>query len=296
MTARVLVTGGSGQLGQALRAQDWGEGIALLTPGRAELDLTDAAAVTAWLDEHRPDLIVNAAAHVAVDRAESEPEAAQAINAAAPATLARWAGARGLPLIQLSTDYVFPGTGEGFHGEDDPTGPASVYGRTKLAGEEAVLTHAPRGVVLRTAWVVSPYGGNFLKTMLRLGAERSELTVVADQHGSPTSALDLAAAIVSMARRMLADPAHPAGRYHFVNAGEATWHGLAVFLFERAAASGRKVPVVNPVTTADYPTAARRPANSRLGTVRITRDFGIVPRPWREAVGEVADRLLEGAS
>ena len=293
MSKRILVTGGSGQLGQALRAAEWEESIELRTPSHAELDLTDAQVVAAWLDAERPDLIVNAAAYVAVDRAENEMDAAHALNAVAPATLARWCGAHDVPLIQISTDYVFSGAGEGFLGEDDTTGPLNVYGRTKLAGEEAVLAHAPRGVVLRTAWLVSPYAGNFLKTMLRLAAERDEIAVVADQQGCPTSAQDLAAAIVSMAGRMLIDPAHPAGRFHFVNAGEASWFELAGFLFERASALGRPVPVVRPISTADYPTPARRPADTRLATARIARDFGIAPRPWREAVGEVVDRLLE---
>lgn len=293
---RILITGASGQLGTALRAQPWAPGTTLLTPSHAELDLTDRAATLAWLDAETPDLIVNAAAHAAVDRAESEPEAAMALNAEAPATLAGWAGAHDKPLIHLSTDYVFGGQGDGFLAEDGPTAPINVYGRSKLAGEEAVLAAAPRAAIVRTAWLVSPFGGNFAKTMLRLGAQRSELTVVCDQHGSPTSAIDLAAALRGMAERMLADPAHATGRFHFVNAGEASWHELASFLFERAAALGRPAPGVRPVPASEYPTPARRPTNSRLATARITREFGVTPRPWREAVGEMVADMLEAVS
>jgi len=291
--SRILITGGSGQLGTALARLDWPAGVALDLPGRAELDLADPASIQAWLAANPPALILHSGAYTAVDKAESEPDLAMRINGDAPGLLAAHAAAAGIPIVHVSTDYVFDGSKPAPYDEEDPTAPLGVYGATKLAGEQAVLASGARAVVLRTAWVLSPDGNNFVKTMLRLGAERDSLGVVADQIGCPTSAHDIALAMQAIGRRLLSDQAAPTGIYHFVNGGAASWHDLAGFVFARAAAAGRKTPQLNAIATADYPTPARRPANSRLDTAKIARDYDIHPPHWHAAIGDILNILLE---
>lgn len=283
----ILVTGGSGQIGRALKRLRPD----LATPTRDQLDLADPEALGEMVAARAWDAVINCGAYTAVDRAEGDVVAAWQVNAIAPAALAAATRNAGIPLIHVSTDYVFDGAKAEPYVEDDAVAPLGVYGASKEAGEQAVRTANPRHIILRTAWVVSPDGANFIKTMLRLGATRPELGVVADQHGCPTSAADIAAAILSIAGR-LGQPDAPVGTYHFVNAGEASWAELAAAVFARAATHGRIVPAVRPITTADYPTPARRPANSRLSTARIERDFAIVPRPWRTAIDAIVDTLL----
>lgn len=288
---RILLTGGTGQVGTALRRAapvDW----TLAAPTRAELDLADPVALAAIVAQGGWDAVVNAAAYTAVDRAEGDVVAAWQANALAPAALAAATAQAGIPIVHVSTDYVFDGSKAEPYDEADPVAPIGVYGASKEGGEQAVRTANPRHLILRTAWVVSADGANFVKTMLRLGADRPELRVVADQHGCPTAAADIAAALVRVVTRLL-QPEPPHGTYHFVNAGEATWHALAEAVFARAGTHGRAVPRVVPITTADYPTPARRPAHSRLATARITRDFGVRPRPWRAAIDEIVDRLTQ---
>jgi dTDP-4-dehydrorhamnose reductase len=238
--------------------------------------------------------IINAGAWTAVDAAESHAAEAWAANALGPAALARASGEAGIPLVHLSTDYVFDGGLDRPYREDDPVGPTSVYGASKAAGEVAVAALNPRHVILRTAWVFSPWGANFVRTMLRLGQSRDGLSVVADQHGCPTSAQDIAAGVGAVCARLSGDGA-PSGVFHFAGAGETTWFGLASRVFERAAAAGRKTPVLTPIASADWPTPVRRPANSRLDTTAFTRTFGHAPRPWTETADEVTDRLLQSA-
>jgi dTDP-4-dehydrorhamnose reductase len=294
--ARWLVTGGTGQVGGAL--------VALLgerawAPGRDSLDLfalPDDAELDALLGREGIGGIVNCGAWTAVDAAEEHRVFALAANADAPRRLACAAARRGIPIVHVSTDYVFPGDLEGrAYREDDSTGPHSEYGRTKLSGEIAVRESGARHAIVRTAWVVSATGNNFIKTMLRLGAERDELRVVADQHGCPTHAGDLAAALLHIGERFLTDHDQPSGLWHFANVGETTWHGLAEHVFARAASLGLPVPQLSAITTADYPTPAKRPANSRLDIGKIYADFGIRPRPWREAVDEIVDALANSA-
>lgn len=285
----ILVTGGTGQVGQELARLDWGSDTTLLLPPRAELDLASVETVAQYLALHAVDLVINAAAHTAVDRAETEVAAAFATNALGPAALADATRERGIALIHLSTDYVFSGAKQTPYVEDDPVGPLGIYGASKLAGELAVRLGNPRSVVLRTAWVLSVHGNNFLKTMRRLSATRSELNVVADQRGCPTAAGDIAAAVQVIARAHLASADAPSGTYHFVNAGEASWCDLANAIF----AMDESATVARPIPATDYPTPARRPANSRLSTAKITRDFGIVPRPWLEAVAEIISELKQ---
>jgi dTDP-4-dehydrorhamnose reductase len=287
----VLLAGGAGQVGTELRARAPGHW-RIAAPASRELDIARADQVAAALAARPWSLIVNAAAYTQVDRAEDEVEAAWRANALGPAILAGGAARAGVPLIHLSTDYVFDGKKPAPYVEDDPVAPLGVYGASKEGGEQAVRTAHPRHVILRTAWVVSPHGANFIKTMFRLAAERPALRVVDDQHGSPTSAGDLAEALVAVGERLIADPAAPAGTYHFANAGEATWRELAQAAFEVRAAHGLPAPAIEPIATADYPTRARRPANSRLSTAMLQRDYGITPRPWREAVRDVVEALV----
>ena len=285
-TPAILVTGGSGQVGIGLLHANRGR-FDLVTPGRGELDLASPEAIRAAVAARDWAAVINCAAYTAVDRAESEPDAAFAINAQAPAIFAEATAARGIPLLHVSTDYVFDGTKDGFYVEDDPVAPLGVYGASKEAGERAVRDAQPRHVILRTAWVVSPWGSNFVKTMLRLGREREELRVVNDQHGCPTGAPDIAEALLTIAGRLLEGGAS-FGTYHFVNAGDGSWYDLARAIFDRVAGTA---PRLTPIPTSAYPTPARRPANSRLLTAKIARDYGIAARDWRAMLDDLLDQL-----
>ena len=289
--SEILLTGGSGQVGTALRLLAW-PGATVVAPGRAELDMADPAALAAMVASRPWALVINCAAYTAVDRAESDVVAAWTVNALAPAALAAACARAGVPILHVSTDYVFDGAKPAPYVETDPVGPLGVYGASKEGGEQTVRTANPRHVILRTAWVVSATGSNFVKTMLRLGAERPLLRVVADQHGCPSSAADIATAIAAIAARQINDANCPCGTWHFTNAGETTWHGFAQEIFVQAAARGGPTPQVEAITTAQYPTPARRPANSRLSTAKIARDFGIAPQPWQAALGPILAQLL----
>jgi dTDP-4-dehydrorhamnose reductase len=291
----ILITGGAGQVGLELARAQWPANVRLHLPTRAELDLGDAGAVRAAFGATPFKAVINSGAYTAVDKAETEVAAAFAANAMGPAILAEATRAADIPLIQVSTDYVFDGSGERDYAETDPVGPLGVYGASKLAGEVAVTTGNPRSVVMRTAWVLSPHRANFLKTMLRLAADRPALRVVEDQEGCPTSARDIAEALKTIALRMIDDPDAPTGVYHFVNAGSTTWAGLAREIMALSAARGGPRATVEGITTADYPTPARRPSNSRLDTFKITRDYGIAPRPWKDAVAEIVAELIPEA-
>lgn len=288
----VLVTGGTGQVGRALLEHRWPDGWRAVAPTRAELDVSDPAAIAAAVCARPWAAVINAAAYTAVDRAEDDVVAAWTINALAPAAFARACRAMHVPLIQVSTDYVFDGSKHGAWEVDDPTAPLGVYGASKLGGELAVRVTHPRHAIVRTAWIVSAQGSNFVKTMLRLGSECSGLRVVADQHGSPTAAHDLAAALATIAIRLVGDPAAPTGTFHFANAGPTSWHGFAETIFDGARARGRPKPSVEPITSADYPALAPRPANSLLSTRAIEQAFDVTPRPWREALEDILDELI----
>ncbi|WMS41035.1 dTDP-4-dehydrorhamnose reductase [Acuticoccus sp. MNP-M23] len=284
---KALVIGRNGQVAQALVERAAGTGIAVDARGRPDVDLADPATLAPALDDARPDIVINAAAYTAVDAAESDEAAAHALNAAGPGALAALCAERGLPLIHLSTDYVFDGKSDRPYREDDPVGPQGAYGRTKLAGEELVAASGARALILRTAWVYSPFGGNFVKTMLRVGKERDALRVVADQFGNPTSALDIADGVLALAKR--ADQwGDGAQIYHMVGAGETSWHGFAEGIFALAPFS----PSVEGITTAEYPTPAKRPANSRLETARLAADHNVALPHWRESLPGVVARIL----
>lgn len=292
MSHRILVTGAQGQLGRSLAELDWPGSVELDLVGSRALDVSDEGAVAQRLSGGRYGAVINAAAYTAVDRAESDPVAAFRVNALAPAILARHAADAVIPLIHVSTDYVFDGQGEGFYHEEDRTEPLGVYGASKLAGELAVRSIYPRSTIIRTAWLFSPFGANFVKTMLRLGAERNELRVVDDQIGSPTSAADLAQAIQVILLTQLRRGDCPAGIYHFVNSGVTSWCRFAREILAQASERGLGMARVTAIATADYPTPARRPANSRLSTDKIGRDYGVTPRPWQEALAEVVAELV----
>jgi len=285
----LLVTGGSGQVGGAVAALASRNGVAVVAPDRAECDLTDPAALRAFVGRGPWRAIVNCAAYTAVDRAESEAGLAHAINAEAPGILAELAAARDIPIVHVSTDYVFDGTKDAPYLESDPIAPLGVYGSTKAAGEAAVRQAAPGShAIVRTAWVLSAGGANFLNTMLRLGEERDLVRVVADQHGSPTNAADLAEVLLAIVDREAAT----GETWHAVNGGDASWYDLARHIFDRSAAAGRKTPRLEPITTQDYPTPAQRPANSRLATEKLRAGLGLTLRPWRDAVDAILDERL----
>lgn len=275
---RVLLFGANGQVGHALLSLGR-DHLTWLPAGRNDCDLADAESVQRVIEDAQPDAIVNAAAYTAVDKAESDRERCFAVNAEAPSVMARAATAIGARLIHYSTDYVFDGTKDAPYVEEDPTGPRNVYGASKLAGEDAILKSGANATILRTSWVYSNHGSNFMKTMLRLGAERPELRIVADQHGAPTSAEAIAEATV----RLLEQPASP-GLFHMTAAGDTTWFGFAEAIF---VAAGVSTPRLVPIATADYPTPAARPANSILKNDRFSQTFGFALPHWRDQLDAV---------
>jgi dTDP-4-dehydrorhamnose reductase len=287
---RILVTGRDGQVARSL-AERGAEhpGLTLLFVARPDCDLAVPGSARAVIEAARPDLVVNAAAFTAVDRAESEEDVAFRINAEGAGEVAEAAAAVGAPVIQLSTDYVYDGEGEAPLTEDRPIAPLGAYGRTKAAGEDKVRAANPDHLILRTAWVHSPFGHNFVKTMLRLAAGRDELSVVADQRGSPTSALDLAGVILALAQRRLAGDRSGWGEtYHAAGAGEASWAGFAAEIMRQAGAATR----IRPIATADYPTPARRPAWSVLSGAKLRGTFGLGLDDWQHALRPVVARLV----
>lgn len=286
----ILVFGGSGQVGQELSRAAGLRALALHALPHGETDISDDAAVAAAMTRWKPRLVVNAAAYTKVDLAESHVEEARKGNEIGPGLLATACARAGVPMIHVSTDYVFDGTKNGPYLESDAVCPISVYGRTKAAGEEAVRQALRHHVILRTAWVYGEFGNNFLKTVLRLAATRNELRIVADQHGSPTSAFELAEAILGVASALLHDR-DLAGTYHFTAAGSTTWHGFASRVVAAAAPVTGRHPQVLAIETADYPTAARRPANSCLDSRLFVEKFGILPRHWTVDV-DATTRIL----
>ncbi|MEM1041204.1 MAG: dTDP-4-dehydrorhamnose reductase [Bacteroidota bacterium] len=289
----VLVTGAGGQLGREL-VRAGGDRVIGLT--RARLDITDREAVRQAMEMHAPTVVLNAAAYTAVDRAESEPEAAFAVNRDGPAYLADACAEAGIPLLHVSTDYVFDGTKGAPYTEDDKANPLGIYGQSKWAGEEAVRARLDRHVVLRTSWVFSAHGHNFVKTVLRLSRERDALRIVADQHGTPTAAADLARAALQIAERLATDPDAPHGTFHFAGMPATTWHGLAEAVVEEARRHGSvRAERAEPIPTSAYPTPARRPADARLDTSCLTDVWGIAPPSWRDALREVVAACMEPA-
>ena len=291
---RVLVAGREGQVARALMTRLGSEGHQVTALEPPELDLTDENSVAAAMASVRPDLVVNAAAYTAVDRAEDQAEIAFAVNRDGAARLAAATTRAGVPFVHFSTDYVFDGAKGAPYVETDAPNPLGIYGRSKEEGERAVLAANPRSVVLRTAWVCSPDGANFVKTMLRLAAERDALRVVGDQHGAPTFAADLADAVARMAARLVAAPAGDAafGLFHLSGLPHTTWFGFTAEILAQAALRGHARPALAPITTADYPTRAIRPPDGRMDCGKITRVHAIAPADWRASLGRCLDILV----
>ena len=282
----ILVTGAGGQVGHELALRGAGRVTAL---DRARLDIADHAAIAAAIAEHRAAVLVNAAAYTAVDKAESEAEAAYAINRDAVGAMARACRQAGIPLLHLSTDYVFDGGKAGPYVETDTPNPSGVYGRSKLEGEEALRAELPEHLILRVSWVFGAHGNNFVRTMLRLGSQRPGLRVVADQAGAPTHAGAIADTLLALAARHQAGQALPWGTYHYTGAPVSSWHAFAVEIFRQARELGllEREPAVHAITTADYPTPARRPANSALDNSLARARLGLASPDWRAGLREV---------
>lgn len=290
---KIAITGKAGQVVTSLLERGQLAGHDVIALGRPELDLAEPASVSRALAATAPDAIVSAAAYTAVDKAEDESELAHAVNGAGAGAVARAARDLGVPLVHLSTDYVFSGDLDRPYVEDDASGPTGVYGASKLAGEHAVLTtYAGNSAVLRVAWVYSPFGNNFVKTMLRVAGDRDEVSVVADQIGNPTSAIDIADGVLKVLVNLAANP-DPLlrGVFHMTAQGEASWADFAERIFAVSARSGGPSAAVRHITTAQYPTAAARPANSRLDSSRIAHTHGVILPHWQNALESVVDRL-----
>jgi dTDP-4-dehydrorhamnose reductase len=288
---RVLLIGRTGQLARELACAEWPVEWRPEFAGRERINLAGPEQAVAAAAERDPDLIINAAGYTAVDRAESEPDVAMRINAESPAAIAAECARRNIPFVTLSTDYVFDGSKAGPYTEEDDIKPASAYGRSKAEGEGRVRAAHEWHLILRTSWVFSAHGTNFVKTMLRVGAERDSISVVSDQRGKPTAASDLARAIIAASVALVQNQAL-AGTYHVANADATTWHDFARAIFDGARVRGAPTPQLRAIATADYPTAAHRPANSVLATEKFERTFGHRFRPWRAPLAEVLDELL----
>lgn len=294
---RIAVTGANGQVATALKERA-SAGLEIIALGRPVLDLEQLETIVPAITATQPDVIVNAAAFTAVDLAESEEETAALVNGRAAGEVAKAAAQLRIPVIQISTDYVFDGTLDRPYREDDPTGPISAYGRSKLAGEQAVAAATANHAILRTAWVYSPFGKNFVRTMLRLAQTRDEVGVVADQAGNPTNALDIADAILAVARNLAEKPDDPSlrGVFHMTAQGEAVWADVAEAIFAAGTEAGLAPVTVRRIATADYPTPAKRPANSRLDCSRLAKAHGVTLPDWHGSLRACVSRLLQNPS
>lgn len=292
MALNILQLGLRGQLATELLRRGPAAGHVVRAVGRPGVDLLQPETVRrAILEAPAVDVVINAAAYTAVDLAESEPEKSFTANAESVAAAAEACRERGVPLLHVSTDYVYDGSKTTAYVETDPVGPANVYGHSKLAGEKAIAASGARHVILRTSWVFSATGSNFVKTMLRLGAERDLLTVIDDQQGCPTNAGDIADALLSIAGRMAARPDASSGVYNFCGEGPTTWRRFAEAIFAHPSVAGTIRAAVQPIPTSAYPTPASRPANSVMDCAKIGRDWSIHPRPWRDGLDEVMQAL-----
>lgn len=287
--APILLTGGTGQVGQAVLRHAEERGLDIVAPNRAQMDLTNAQSIADMVASRPWSAVVNCAAYTAVDRAETDAELAEQVNAVAPAVFAAETARRDIPIIHVSTDYVFDGTNDVPYTEEDAVNPLGVYGRTKEMGESAVRKLNPRHAIIRTAWVVSAGGANFINTMIRLASERPEVSVVNDQIGCPSSALDIAETLLVVAEHL----PEQCGTWHFVNSGDASWHDLAARIFANMGQRGLATPVLKAIPSSQYLTPAKRPSNSRLSTLAIQRDFGIKPRHWHDAIDAILAERFE---
>ncbi len=290
----ILITGASGQLGNALVKLCRERGIAFTAVARPEFDFERPETIEACFKAAAPDLVINAAAYTAVDKAETDQAAAKAGNHTGPLALARLCEGAGIPFIHVSTDYVFDGNKGAPYAETDPTEPTGVYGATKRDGEEAILATSAKAVILRTAWVYAAHGKNFARTMLNAGRKMPQLRVVADQRGTPTAAADLAAAIIGIVDKINETgwEQQYRGVFHATGSGETTWHGFATAIFAEAAKHGYKAPDVQAIGTADWPTPTRRPPDSRLDCAKLAQIFGVTLPDWRATLPGIVEALL----
>lgn len=291
---RLAVTGSQGQVARSLIDRADAAGVEIVTLARPDFDLTKPESIEEAVRSARPQVVVSAAAHTGVDLAESEPEIAYLINATGAGLLARAAAAIQVPVVHLSTDYVFDGLMDRPYREDDATGPNGVYGMSKLAGEQAVAAANPNHAILRTAWVYSPFGKNFVRTMLTAAKIRPLLKVVGDQTGNPTSALDIADGVIAVARNLVIrqDQRDLRGVFHMTGAGSATWATFAETIFDLSKAAGGPFAEIKAITTAEYPTPAKRPGNSRLDCDRLQRLHSVRLPDWRASTGDCISRLV----
>ena len=294
---RILVTGTQGQVVQALVQRGAEIAIDVITIGRPQMDMADPAqtisAMKAAIAAFKPNVIVNAAAYTAVDQAEDEPELAHTVNALSAGAVAKAAADAGLPIIQISTDYVFDGTKKTPYTESDVPNPQGVYGHSKLAGEQLIAAANPQHLIFRTAWVYSPFGKNFVKTMLKLAETRDEISVVADQFGNPTSAFDIANGIIAAARHIISEPSAIAwGTYHLAGTGSTHWAGFAEDIFCLSAARGGPSANIRHIITTEYPTKAKRPANSQLNCDAFELAFGWKSAPWQDSLADSISAIL----
>jgi len=292
---KVLVTGSKGEVGSELIQQGEELGLQMIAAGRIELDITRQNSVNSFIHAQQPDIVINAAAYTAVDRAESESELAYAINRDGAAYLAQACADNNIPLFHLSTDYIFDGSKEGAYSETDPPNPQGIYGKSKLEGDRAIESILEQHLILRVSWVFGAHGNNFVKSMLRLGKEREILRVVADQYGGPTWAGAIATTLLNLVKRWGNGEAIPWGTYHYSGQPATTWHGFAEAIFEQAKKLGMidKRPRVEPITTADYPTPAQRPLNSLLDCKKIEQSLGIPQPDWHAGLNIVLKNWKE---
>ncbi len=293
MTLKILITGSNGQLGRELVLEGQKIDFEIIATGHAELDITKPAQIEKQLAQYQPALVVNTAAYTAVDAAESDPDIAFRVNRDGPANLAAACVEMGIPLIQISTDYVFNGRKKKPYAESDPVSPLGVYARSKAAGEDQVRSLLPAHIILRTSWLYGVFGRNFVKTMMALGKEKKVIKVVDDQFGSPTSAKDLAEAVLTLARHIKNGSDISWGTYHYCGQGITTWEQFAEEIFDIMRKSGcKQVAKVAPITTAEFPTVAKRPFFSVLDCSLVTRQFGIHLKPWQESLKTAIDRII----
>jgi len=289
----ILITGAHGQVGKELTSIAKQKGFDVIAASRADLDITQAQSVANFITQHAPDIVINAAAHTAVDKAEEEQELAFAINRDGAKNIAAACSRQKIPLLHISTDYVFDGTQSEPYSEKDAVSPLGVYGESKWQGEEAIRHHLNDHIILRVAWVFGAQGNNFVKTMLRLGKDRAELNVVADQFGGPSPAKDIAETLINLAEQLQKDNSLVWGTYHYCGNAKASWYDFATEIFKQGFELGlldKKVKV-NPITTAEYPTAAKRPGNSMLDCSGLKTTFGIEMPDWKEALKQVLIEL-----
>ncbi|WP_070968310.1 dTDP-4-dehydrorhamnose reductase [Vibrio sonorensis] len=286
---RVLITGSYGQVGSSL-ARLLAEKADVKAVDRDNLDITDQKAVNRLVVDFRPNIIINAAAHTAVDKAETDVDLSYAINRDGPKFLAEAANDVGAAILHISTDYVFDGSKDGLYSETENTSPQGVYGKSKLAGEQAVIDACDRHIILRTAWVFGEQGNNFVKTMLRLGGERSELSIVGDQFGGPTYAGDIADILIMFANRIYENPAFEYGVYHFSGVPHVSWFEFATAIFEKAVKQGvlESAPKLRSIKTSEYPTPAKRPKNSKLNTKKTCEVLQVEPSNWNNALSDLS--------